>query len=98
MTNTQAARLERSSAKIFGALSCSNVKIFDGMVRNAAAAPRLWLKALTRKRDSPQSRRKSHTLKFLIMLALAVAHDVVHHGVHLFVLQRRDVLAVAHRH
>src|SRR5512139_1488905 len=39
-----------SSANTLGAFNSSSESTFDGMVRNAAAAPRCWLKALTRKR------------------------------------------------
>ena len=36
--------------KIAGALSCSSVNTWLGMVRNAAPTPRLWVNALTRNR------------------------------------------------
>ncbi len=50
----QAAGLERQVAQRSSAqLSCSSVRILLGMVRNTAAAPRFWLKALTRKRARP---------------------------------------------
>ena len=42
-----------SSAKIFGAPSCSSERILLGMVRNTAPAPLFWLKAFTRKRARP---------------------------------------------
>ncbi|MNH41071.1 hypothetical protein D3C79_1024990 [compost metagenome] len=53
VTSTRPRGLSASSAKILGALSCSSVRILLGMVRNTAAAPRCWLKALTRKRARP---------------------------------------------
>ena len=46
------AHMDRS-AKIFGAASSSSVRIWLGIVRNTAPAPRFWLKALTRKRARP---------------------------------------------
>ena len=36
--------------------------------------------------------------ELLVGLALLVVHDVVHHVVHLLVVQRRQVDALAHRH
>ena len=53
VTSTMPRGLRASSAKIFGQLSCSSVRILLGMVRNTAPAPRFWLKALTRKRARP---------------------------------------------
>ena len=40
VTRTMPRGLSDSSAKILGALSCSSVRILDGMVRNTAPAPR----------------------------------------------------------
>ena len=82
----------RARRRSSGAFSCSSVRIFDGMVRNTAPAPRFWLKALTRKRARPGiSNEKSHSSVLLVVLALRVVHDVVHHAVHFLVLQRGDV-------
>ena len=51
-----------SSANTLGAFSCSRLRIFDGMVRNTAPAPRFWLKALTRNLARPWiSNEKSHS-------------------------------------
>jgi Tfp pilus assembly pilus retraction ATPase PilT len=53
---------ELNAPKIFGALSSSSDRIFDGIVRSTAAAPRSWLKALTRKRARPGiANEKSHS-------------------------------------
>ena len=72
--------------------SSSSVSTLDGMVRNAAAAPRFWTKALTRKRARLGTREGEVALEVLLVgLALGVAHDVVHHGVHVLVLHRRQV-------
>ena len=50
------------SAKIFGALSSSSDSTLDGMVRNAAAAPRDCTNALTRKRARlGTAKLKSHS-------------------------------------
>ena len=50
------------SAKIFGVLSSSSDSTFEGIVRNAAAAPRCWLNALTRKRARlGTAKLKSHS-------------------------------------
>ncbi|MDT4857179.1 hypothetical protein FQZ97_915930 [compost metagenome] len=62
VTRTRPRGRKARSPKILGALSCSSVRILLGMVRNTAPAPRLWLKALTRKRDRPSiSNEKSHS-------------------------------------
>ncbi len=62
VTSTRPRGLSESSAKILGQPSCSSVRILLGMVRNTAAAPRFWLKALTRKRARPWiSNEKSHS-------------------------------------
>ena len=53
VTRIRPRGLSTRSAKIRGALSCSSVRILLGMERNTAAAPRIWLKALTRNRASP---------------------------------------------
>ena len=80
------------SAKTFGALSSSSESTFDGMVRNAAAAPRDCTNALTRKRARfGTAKLKSHSRFSSYVLALGVAHDVVHHGVDVLVLHRRQV-------
>ena len=51
-----------SSANTFGVFSSSSESTFDGMVRNAAAAPRCWLNALTRKRARfGTAKLKSHS-------------------------------------
>ena len=81
-----------TSAKIFGAFSSSSDSTFEGIVRNAAAAPRCWLNALTRKRARFGTAKLKSALEVLLVhLALRVAHDVVHHGVHVLVLHRRQV-------
>ena len=50
------------SANTFGALSSSSESTFDGMVRNAAAAPRDCTNALTRKRARfGTAKLKSHS-------------------------------------
>src|SRR5690348_17154020 len=50
------------SAKTFGAFRSSSDSTFDGIVRNAAAAPRCWLYALTRKRARfGTAKLKSHS-------------------------------------
>ncbi|MNC85195.1 hypothetical protein D3C83_07820 [compost metagenome] len=50
------------SAKIFGHLRSSSDRIFDGMVRITAAAPRCCTKALTRKRARfGTANEKSHS-------------------------------------
>ena len=60
--STMPRGLSESSAKTAGQFSCSRVRIFDGMVRNTAPAPRFWLNALTRKRARPWiSNEKSHS-------------------------------------
>ena len=58
------------SLKIAGQFSCSNDNILDGMVRNTAPEPRLWLKALTRNRarfgisnEKSHSKVSSYTLR-----------------------------------
>src|SRR5690606_30890047 len=62
VTSTRPRGLSARSPKILGQLSCSSVRILDGMVRNTAPAPRFWLKALTRKRARPWiSNEKSHS-------------------------------------
>ena len=61
VTSTMPRGLSDRSAKILGQLSCSSVRILDGMVRNTAAAPRFWLKALTRKRASPSISNEKST-------------------------------------
>src|SRR4030095_2612231 len=51
-----------SSPKIFGAFNSSSERTFAGMVRNAAAAPRIWTNALTRKRARlGTAKLKSHS-------------------------------------
>ena len=56
--------------KIFGQLSSSRLSTLVGIVRNTAAAPRFWLKALTRKRarlgtakEKSQARVSSYCLR-----------------------------------
>ena len=50
------------SAKTFGAFSSSSDSTLDGIVRNAAAAPRCWTNALTRKRARlGTANEKSHS-------------------------------------
>src|SRR5690606_21257130 len=62
VTSTRPRGRKARSAKILGALSCSSVRMLDGIVRNTAPAPRFWLKALTRKRARPWiSKEKSHS-------------------------------------
>ena len=62
VTSTMPRGLSARSPKIFGQFSCSSVRIFEGIVRNTAPAPRFWLKALTRKRARPSiSNEKSHS-------------------------------------
>ena len=62
VTSTMPRGFMARSPKIFGALSCSSVRILEGIVRNTAAAPRFWLKAFTRKRAKPSiSNEKSHS-------------------------------------
>src|SRR6476661_2311715 len=72
VTSTMPRGLSARSPKIFGALSCSRLRILEGMVRNTAAAPRFWLNALTRKRASPSisnekstSRNSSYCLRWV---------------------------------
>lgn len=77
--------------EILGALSCSSVSTLLGMVRKTAAAPRFWLKALTRKRAGRGGKVASD---FLIVLALGIAHDVVHHGMHFLVLHYGQIDAL----
>ena len=51
-----------SSANDFGAFNSSSDSTFEGIVRNAAAAPRCWLNALTRKRARfGTAKLKSHS-------------------------------------
>ena len=51
-----------SSANTLGALRSSSDSTLDGIVRNAAAAPRCWMKALTRKRARfGTAKLKSHS-------------------------------------
>jgi hypothetical protein len=61
------------------------------MVRNTAAAPRFWLNALTKARQALDLEREVALQRFLVGLALRVVHDVVHHLVHLLVLERVDI-------
>src|SRR3569623_1644429 len=62
VTSTMPRGMSARSAKIFGALSCSRLRILEGIVRNTAPAPRFWLNALTRKRARPSiSNEKSHS-------------------------------------
>ena len=62
------------------------------MLRNTAPAPRCCMNALTRKRASLGiSNEKSHSKILFVDLALLVVHDVVHHAVHVFVLERGQV-------
>jgi hypothetical protein len=80
------------SAKTFGALSSSSESTFEGMVRNAAAAPRDWTNALNAEAGEVRDREAEVALEVLLIhLALRVAHDVVHHGVDVLVLHRRQV-------
>ena len=54
------------SAKIFGVASSSSESTFEGIVRNATAAPRSWLYALTRNRARLVSRvRPDRTQRFI---------------------------------
>ena len=81
-----------SSAKMRGQPRSSSVRIWLGMVRNTAPAPRFWLKALTRKRARPGiSKREVDLEELLVVAALLVRHDVVDQRVHLLVVERRDV-------
>src|SRR6188474_877773 len=50
VTSTRPRGSMHRSLNTFGALRSSSDLISDGMLRNTAPAPRLWLKALTRKR------------------------------------------------
>ena len=60
VTSTRPRGFMAKSPKMAGALSCSSVKILLGIVRKTAPAPRNWLKALIRKRDTPSiSKAKS---------------------------------------
>src|SRR3954466_4483599 len=103
VTSTMPRGFSARSPKILGAFNCSSVRIFEGMVRSTAAAPRFWLKALTRKRARPSiskekstSRNSSYCLRWpSFMMSYHVAatgvHGVAHHGVDLLGVQRVDV-------
>ena len=62
VTSTTPRGWSASSAKIFGAFRSSSERIFDGMVRITAAAPRFCTNALTRKRARfGTANEKSHS-------------------------------------
>ncbi len=92
VTSTMPRGLSASSPKILGALSCSSVRILLGMVRNTAPAPRLLVEGVDAEtRQAVDLEGEVDLQELFVVLALGVVHDVVHHGVHLLVLQRVDV-------
>src|SRR3546814_7281012 len=81
VTNTMPRGISEMSLKIAGHFKSSSDSIFDGIVRNTAAAPREVLNALTRKRASPGisneksvSRNSSHALRCLSFMMRSEEH------------------------
>ena len=92
VTSTMPRGLSASSAKILGALSCSSVRILrrNGPEHRAGAA--VLVEGVDAKaRQAVDLEREVALQRFLVGLALRVVHDVVHHGVHLLVVERVDV-------
>ena len=81
-----------SRERPWASFSSSSDSTFDGMVRNAAAAPRMLVEGVDAEAREVRHREAEVAFEvFLVHLPLMVAHDVVHHGVHVLVLHRRQV-------
>src|SRR3546814_5089732 len=82
VTNTMPRGISEMSLKIAGHFKSSSDSIFDGIVRNTAAAPREVLNALTRKRASPgisneksvsRNRSEEHTSELQSLMRISYA-------------------------
>ena len=92
VTSTMPRGFSARSPKILGALSCSSVRILRGNGPEHGAGAAVLVEGVDAEaRQAVDLEGEVDLQELFVVLALGVVHDVVHHGVHLLVVQRLDV-------